>query len=359
MPASVPLGEREPDRRERHGRRRRYAVADRSARAPPNSSQLDGPASYHARSVLDRGWAVPAELQGYAPFEGSQTWYKVVGDVDQARSGTGPAPLVTIHGGPGATHDYLLSMADLARGGRAVIFYDQTGNGHSTHFPDRGDDFFTVDLFARELANLIGHLQIGARYHILGQSWGGILAQEHMLTDPPGLRSAVLSNTAVSLSVFGDEATGLRAQLPASVQATLRRHEEAGTTGEPEYAEACEVFYARHLCRLDPRPDEVNKTFELLDADPTVYHTTNGPSEFHVIGSFRDWSTLDRLGQIQVPTLVISGRYDEATPRAQEALVHGIGGAEQVILEQSSHMPFWEQRDEYMAAVDDFLRRHD
>jgi len=104
---------------------------------------------------------VSAELAGYAPFEGSQTWYKVVGDLGQARSGTGPAPLVTIHGGPGATHDYLLSMADLARGGRAVIFYDQTGNGHSTHFPGRGADFFTVDLFARELASLIGHLQIG------------------------------------------------------------------------------------------------------------------------------------------------------------------------------------------------------
>src|SRR5580692_10037350 len=96
----------------------------------------------------------------------------------------GPAPLVTLHGGPGATHDYLLSMADLAAGGRAVVFYDQTGNGNSTHFPDRGADFYTVEKFARELASLVAHLGIADGYHVLGQSWGGMLAQEHAITRP-------------------------------------------------------------------------------------------------------------------------------------------------------------------------------
>src|SRR5215469_12509983 len=103
----------------------------------------------------------PDGTQGYAPFEGHKTWYRVVGDLAQARSGAGPAPLVTLHGGPGATHDYLLSMTDLAADGRAVVFYDQTGNGNSTHFPDRGADFYTVDLFVRELASLVAHLGIG------------------------------------------------------------------------------------------------------------------------------------------------------------------------------------------------------
>jgi L-proline amide hydrolase len=89
-----------------------------------------------------------------------------------------------------------------------------------------------------------------------------------------------------------------------------------------------------------------------------VYHTTNGPSEFHVIGSFKDWSAMGRLPLIEVPTLVISGRYDEATPRLQQVLVDGVAGAAQVIMEESSHMPFWEERDAYMAAVGDFLARH-
>jgi L-proline amide hydrolase len=299
------------------------------------------------------------QTQGYAPFEGHKTWYQVVGDLAAARSGAGPAPLVTLHGGPGATHDYVLSMADLATDGRAVVFYDQTGNGNSTHFPDRGADYYTVDLFVRELASLVAHLGIEGRYHVLGQSWGGMLAQEHAITRPPGLRSVVLSNTAASFGAFAVEANALRADLPPEVEATLRRHEAAGTTDDPEYAEACGVFYHRHVCRLDDWPAEVTRAFGLIDADPTVYYTTNGPSEFHVVGSFKDWSAVDRLPSISVPTLVISGRYDEATPRLQEVLVDRIAGAEQVIMEQSSHMPFWEERGAYMAAVGEFLARHD
>lgn len=169
----------------------------------------------------------------------------------------------------------------------------------------------------------------------------------------------VLSNTAAAFGQFAAEAGRLRADLPPEVEATLRRHEEAGTTSNPEYAEACDVFYSRHVGRLDEWPAEVLRSFELIDTDPTVYHTTNGPSEFHVIGSFAGWSAQERLGQIAVPTLVISGRHDEATPRVQADLVARLGRAEEVILDSSSHMPFWEERDAYMAAVGEFLRRHD
>jgi len=293
--------------------------------------------------------------EGYADFDGHRTWYRIEGEL----RGDGPAPLVTLHGGPGATHDYLLSLTDLAHDGRAVVFYDQLGNGKSTHLPERGAEFWTVELFVRELANLIEHLGVGNRYHLLGQSWGGFLAQEHALTRPSGMRSLVLSNTAASFPAFVREANVLRADLPPEVEATLRRHEEAETTDDPEYMEACLVFYKRHVCRLAEWPDEINRAFGAIDEDPTVYHTMNGPSEFHVIGSIRDWQAEDRLGEIDVPTLVISGRHDEATPALQEVLVAGIPETEQVVLEQSSHMPFWEERDAYMAAVADFLARHE
>ena len=135
---------------------------------------------------------------GYAEFEGYQTWYRLLGDLDVGRA-DGPALLVTLHGGPGATHDYLPSMTDLARGraGGGVLRPDRQRK--STHFPDRGADFYTVGLFARELDNLISHLGISDRYHVLGQSWGGMLAQEHAIT-PPGLRSVILSNTAASFA---------------------------------------------------------------------------------------------------------------------------------------------------------------
>src|SRR5205807_7207277 len=145
--------------------------------------------------------------------------------------------------------------------GRAVVHYDQIRNGRSTHYPERGADFWTVNLFVRELHNLVDGLGIRDRHHVLGQSWGGFLAQEYAFTKPDGLRSLVLANTAASFPDFVSEANRLRAQLPSAVEETLRRHEETGSTDNPAYAEACMVFYGRHACRLDPWPEDVVEAF--------------------------------------------------------------------------------------------------
>jgi L-proline amide hydrolase len=292
------------------------------------------------------------------PLDGeeAQTWYRITGDLRPGDADS-PAPLVVLHGGPGGTHDYLLSLADLA-GSRAVVHYDQLGNGRSTHYPDRGAEFWTVDLFVRELHNLVEALGIAERHHVLGQSWGGFLAQEYALTQPPGLQALVLADTAASFPDFVAEANRLRADLPPDVEATLRRHEEAGTTDDPAYMEACLVFYGRHVCRVE-WPPEVAETFAWIERDPTVYHTMNGPSEFHVIGSIKDWQSKDRLPEIRVPTLVVSGRHDEATPALQQALLDGIAGSEWVCFEESSHLPHVEERKRYMQVVGDWLARHD
>jgi L-proline amide hydrolase len=294
--------------------------------------------------------------EGLAPFGEWQTWYRVEGDLHG-----GPAPLVTLHGGPGAAHDYLLSLTDLTRDGRAVVFYDQLGNGRSTHLPDRKGDgaFWTPDLFVRELADLVGYLGIADRHHVLGQSWGSFLGQEYALRQPPGLRALVLADAAASFPDFLAECNRLRTELPPEVEATLRRHEETGTTDDPEYMEACQVFYRRHVCRLEEWPAEVGRAFEWIDKDPTVYHTMNGPSEFHVIGTLKDWQVKDRLDEIRAPTLVVCGRYDETTPALLETLADGISGAESHVFEESSHMPFWEEREAFMSVVGDFLARHD
>jgi L-proline amide hydrolase len=296
--------------------------------------------------------------EGKAKFqigdETAETWYRIEGEL-----GGGPVPLVVLHGGPGATHDYLLSLTDLAKDGRAVVFYDQVGNGRSTHYKGRNGDFWTVDLFVRELHNLVGALGIADRHDILGQSWGGFLAQEYALTQPPGLRAQVLANTAASFPDFFSEANRLRAELPPEVEATLKKHEDAGTTADPEYEEACMVFYKRHVCRLEEWPAEVAEGFAWIERDPTVYHTMNGPSEFHVIGSIKDWQVKDRLGEIDVPTLLVSGRYDEAAPPLQETLKAGINGAEWELFEESSHLPHYEERERYMQVVGDWLARHD
>ena len=292
-------------------------------------------------------------VEGTADFRGWQTWYRITGPLDAERT-----PLLVLHGGPGMTHDYLLPLAALAETGRAVIHYDQLGSGRSTHLPDRGADFWQVPLFVDELDNLLRHLGIAHRYSLLGQSWGGMLAAEHAVLQPPGLRSLVLANSPASMALWLSEANKLRAALPPSVQSCLLRHEAAGTTQTAEYQDAVRVFYDRHLCRI-PWPPELQATFAALEEDPTVYGTMNGPSEFHCIGTIRDWSIIDRLDRIRAPTLLLSGRHDEATPPVVQPFADRIAHAQWRIFEQSSHLPHLEEPEELLPEVAAFLAAHD
>ncbi len=291
-----------------------------------------------------------ATRESAAFFGGYETWYRVTGDL-----GAGKTPVVVVHGGPGCTHDYVDAFKLLASTGRAVIHYDQIGNGRSTHLRDKGANFWTVDLFKRELDNLIGHLGIRDGYHVIGQSWGGMLGAEFAVTRPPGLKGLVLANSPASMKLWIEAVDELRLALPPEVQATLLRHEEAGTTGGPEYEAAVLQFYQRHVCRVIPMPDEVSRTLAAIAQDPTVYHTMNGPSEFHVIGSLKDWSIVGRLGAIGVPTLLISGRYDEATPSTVQPFADEIPDVRWVVFEHSSHVPHVEETERCMQVVGDFL----
>lgn len=289
--------------------------------------------------------------EGYASFRGHRTWFRVTGDLN-----AGGPPLIIAHGGPGCTHDYVDSFQDLAATGRAVVHYDQLGNGRSTHLPDAPTEYWVVELFLAELNNLIAHLGIHD-YVLLGQSWGGILGAEHAVRQPVGLKALIIANSPASMALWSEAAGRLRLALPAEVQATLLRHEEAGTTDSAEYRAASDVFYARHVCRIQPVPADVARTFAAIDADPTVYHAMNGPTEFHVIGSMRNWTIIDRLSRIQVPTLLISGRYDEATPETVQPFADGISDVQWQIFERSSHMPHVEEREACMACVAQFLEQ--
>jgi L-proline amide hydrolase len=148
-----------------------------------------------------------------------------------------------------------------------------------------------------------------------------MLGMEHALTQPTGLRSLVVANSPASIELWLSEANRLRSLLPPDVQDALIRHEAAGTTGGEEYEQAVMRFYERHVCRI-PFPDGLQRTFAQLAQEPTVYHTMNGPSEFHVIGTLTGWDITPRLGDVRVPVLVISGEHDEATPKVARPLVN-------------------------------------
>ena len=282
--------------------------------------------------------------EGRIPFRGYETWYRSLGD--------GPGlPLLCLHGGPGSTHVGLTVLDPLADE-RRVVLYDQLGSGNSSKPSD--PSLWTVDLFLAELATVREALGLD-RMHLLGHSWGGMLAQEYALTQPEGLASLVLSSTLSSSLLWREESLRLRADLPAGIRGPLDAHEAAGTTDDPEYERAVFEFLHRHLCRLDPWPPIVEEMVRSTNLE--VYNTMWGPSEAHPTGVLAGWDVTPRLGEIRVPALVLCGRYDEATPHQAETIVAALPDAELVVFEESAHLAPVEETERYLATVRSFLAR--
>jgi proline iminopeptidase len=290
--------------------------------------------------------------EGFVPFRGGRTWYRSLG---AEREDENRLPLLCLHGGPGANWLHLKPYEALADE-RRVVFYDQLGAGNSGLLEPHEASLWQPELFVEEVGVVREALGLD-RVHILGHSWGGMLGMQYAADRPEGLVSLIVESSPPSVPAWMRELVRLRAELPADVAETLTRHEEAGTIDDPEYEAAELEFYKRHFCRIDPWPDWLDECFAVLEANSEVYQAMNGPNEFHVIGTLRDWDITPRLGEIDVPTLVFSGRHDEVTPTMTEAAHRAIPGSEYVVLEESSHMAQAEQPEETLALVRDFLSR--
>lgn len=294
------------------------------------------------------------QQEGRARFGAYETWYRITGDL-----GSGKKPIILLHGGPGVAHNYIDSYKLLANDGRAVIHYDQIGCGNSTHLPDADPAFWTPQLFVDELENLIDHLGIRAGFHVLGQSWGGMLGAEYGVRRPKGLKSLTIANSPASMALWTSEAMRQRSEMPQDIQEALNTYEALGDYDNPAYKAATEWVYARHVCRVIPNPPEVVASFDQTALDPTVYHTMNGPNEFFVVGTLKNWDITPELHKIIVPTLIISGRHDEATPATVQPYKDLIQGSTWVIFEASSHMPHVEETPFCMGVVGGFLNAND
>lgn len=285
--------------------------------------------------------------EGFIPFRGYKTWYRIVGEGEAQ----GKLPLLCLHGGPGAAWDYFEPLEAITKTGRSIVFYDQLGGGNSDVPQDLS--ICSMALYLEEVDTVRQALGLD-RVHILGHSWGGMLAMEYALTRPGGLISLILADTGASMPQWMAECRRLVAELPQDIQRIILNHEAEGTTDSPEYGEACRVFSRRHLGgRITPRPEYLKRMADKPGDD--VYHLLWGPSEWYLTGALKDWDITMRLGEICVPTLVIGGRYDEATPTITEALHHGIPGSEWNIFENSGHFPHIEETDRYLAVLSHFL----
>lgn len=250
-----------------------------------------------------------------------ETWYKVVGDLKTSSTDSkAKRPLVALHGGPGMAHNYLNSLAGLATNPEydiPVVFYDQIGSGRSTHLREKRLDaeFWVPELFVAELDNLLDKLGIADDFDLLGQSWGGMLGATFAIRGHKGLRRLIISNSPASMPLWVESCNAWRKQLPPEVDAVLQKHERDQTYADKEYQDAVEVFYRKHLCRVDPFPQDLLDTLAWVEKDDTVYMTMNGPSEFTVVGSLKDWSLVDQVKDIKVPTLIIGAEWDEGRER--------------------------------------------
>jgi proline iminopeptidase len=286
-----------------------------------------------------------AEESGFVSVDGFRLFYRSFG------AEPGRPTVLGLHGGPGASHDYLVPLADLTAHGYRVVLFDQLGCGRSDVPDDRS--LFSLEHHVRETEEVRRSLGLG-RVHLLGSSYGGLLALAYALEHQDQLRSLTTVGGLASVPLTSSEMTRLRSALPPEVQATLDRCEAQGTTGSPEYAAASMVFYRRHVCRLSPWPPELTLSLDLAQSHP-VYPYMNGPSEFTITGTIRDVDLSPQLHLIRVPTLVLGGRYDEVTPLVANQIRKAILGARGVTFTESSHTPFWEERERFTSVVAEFL----
>jgi len=286
--------------------------------------------------------------EGSVEVDGGKVWYKIVG---ADRKGI---PLLVLHGGPGVPHDYLEPLAALADE-RPVVFYDQLGCGNSDR--PAGNAYWTIEHYVDELAKVRSALNLD-RVHILGQSWGSMLAVDYMLQRrPQGVVSLTLADPALSAKRWiADQRVWLMEQ-PERIQQDVQEAEASGDFDSPEYQAAIEAFYTHHVCRLDPWPDYVQRALSHEKFGHDVYSYMWGPSEFTATGTLKNYERVDQLQLIRTPTLFLCGRYDEATPAATEYYHRNMPGSEFAVIEHASHLPFAEQPDQFNRTVRSFFRR--
>lgn len=283
------------------------------------------------------------EGEGFIDVTGGRVWYRVVG------SGT-QTPLLVLHGGPGVGSVYLKPLAMLADD-RPVVFYDQLSSGKSDKPAD--STLWTIERYAREVDEVREALGLD-RIHLLGHSWGTMLAMEYMQNDPEGVESLIMSSPLVSTAKWMEDANRYRAELPDSIQTILVQHEEAGTTDSDEYLAAADVYMGRHVFRFDTPPIEIDSA--MAGFGMGVYQYMWGPSEFYASGTLKDFDRLEYLDDLALPTLFTAGRYDEASPETVEWYSSFVPGARLVIFEQSAHMAMLKEPEEFVGAIREFLR---
>jgi proline iminopeptidase len=285
-----------------------------------------------------------ADVSGHAEVPGGKVWWRKVGAGDKT-------PILLLHGGPGAGHDYLLPMKALAAD-RPVIFYDQLGCGLSD--APEVDSLYHVSRYVEEVDALRRALKLD-RVILYGHSWGSMLAIEYLVTGHgKGVEKLVLGGALASVPQAIAGMRRLLDALPDDAGKRIQELDAAGQQASPEYQSLVALFYSRYLLRVDPPPPEFLAAIGNLTKSP-AYRIMNGPNEFTIVGNIKDWERRADLGKIKTPTLITTGEFDEVTLDCAEAIHQGIKRSRLEVMPGCSHMTMLEKPDEYNAIVRRFI----
>ncbi|KEO84235.1 proline iminopeptidase-family hydrolase [Tumebacillus flagellatus] len=278
--------------------------------------------------------------EGYVDVTGGKVYYQIFGEANGV-------PLLALHGGPGSTGFGLEALEPLSDKW-PVIIYDQLGCGYS----DRPEDLslWNLDRFVEELGQV--REQLGLKeVHLLGHSWGTMLAASYLLTRPEGVKSVIFSSPCLSASLWQKDQALHLFRFPLEFQETVARCEAEGTTDSEEYQQAMAEYYKRHLCRVESPKRPADRPF-----GGVVYNTMWGPSEFCATGNLKTYDVTPRLHEIEIPTLFLCGRYDETRPETLEYYQSLVPGSKLHVFEESAHKAYFEEKDEYLRVVREFLQ---
>ncbi len=280
------------------------------------------------------------------PVPGGNVWWMRTGGASAKKT-----PLLTLHGGPGAGHDYLLPLKALADE-RPVIFYDQLGCGKADAPAD--DALYTIARSVQEVDAVRKALGL-EKIVLYGHSWGAMLAIEYMIaTGGAGVEKLILGGALASMPQASAGMRRLIDALPNGAGARIRVLEAAHQEASKEFQDLVGLFYQRHLCRVAPFPPEVLATVENLAKSP-AYRVMNGPNEFTVVGNIKDWDRRGDLGKITLPTLITTGVFDEITLDCHQTIQAGIKGSELTIFGDCSHLTMNEKPDDYVRTLRGFM----
>lgn len=290
--------------------------------------------------------------EGYMPFLGYQTYYRITGEENPDK-----APLLLLHGGPGSTHNYFEVFDQLAESDeRQVIMYDQLGCGNS--FVEGHPELWNQETWLDELEQLRDHLGLD-QVHILGQSWGGMMQVAYACDrHPEGVRSYIISSGNPSSHMW--EAEGLRriALMDERQRKAIYHAMETGDFEDSDYLAAVDE-YMRRYCDPEPKldlPECVTRDKRFGDE---AYLYGWGPNEFCPTGTLKDFEYVNRLGEIDIPCLICSGIQDLCSPLIAKTMHDGIKGSQWNLYPHSHHMCFIDDENTYMKDAIRWLNQHD